>query len=81
MHQGGVPVAFGHQVDSSGGRVDITITRTGDTTGASGTGMLAAIVFDAVGSGESSLGLGGVVAAVGGIPMPVQFGQALITVR
>ncbi len=30
------------------------MTRTGDQTGASGTGLLAAVLFDAVGPGNSS---------------------------
>ncbi len=42
---------------------------------------VASVVFDAVGSGISPLGLGGVVTAPGGLPLPVQFGQASVTVR
>jgi hypothetical protein len=61
--------------------VDITLSRTADTTGASGDGVLATVVFDAVGSGVSPLGLGGVATGPGGLPVPVQFGQASITVR
>ena len=33
------------------GRIDIVLMRTGDKTGAAGTGTLAALIFDAVGSG------------------------------
>jgi hypothetical protein len=61
--------------------VDITLTRSGDAAGVSGDGMLASVVFDAVGSGISPLGLGGVVTGPGGQPAPVQFGNASITVR
>ena len=81
MRQGGATVSFAQQADGAGGRIDITIVRTGDTTGAAGAGMLAAVVFDAVGSGESALGLGGIVATVGGAPAPVQFGSAAVTVK
>ena len=36
------------------GRIDIAITRPGDQAGASGTGLLAALLFDAVGPGSST---------------------------
>ena len=81
MRQGGATVTFAQQVDGSGGRIDITLVRTGDTTGAAGAGMLAAIVFDVVGSGDSVLGLGGIVSLVGGSPAPVQFAPATVTVK
>ena len=81
MASGGGTVTFAQQVDAAAGRVDITLTRAGDSTGVSGDGVLASVVFDAIGSGVSPLGLGGVVTAPGGLPMPVQFGQASITVR
>ena len=44
-----VDVAFTQQVNGS--RIDITITRAADATGASGTGLLAAILFDAIAPG------------------------------
>ena len=77
----GGTVTFAQQVDAASGRVDITLTRAGDATGVSGDGVVASVVFDAVGSGISPLGLGGVVTGPGGLPVPVQFGQASITVR
>jgi general secretion pathway protein D len=81
LASGGGAVTFAQQVDATSGRVDITLTRAGDATGVSGDGVLASVVFDAVGSGVSPLGLGGVVTGPGGIPAPVQFGQGSITVR
>jgi hypothetical protein len=81
MVGGGGTVTFAQQVDATAGRIDITLTRTADTTGVSGDGMLAAVVFDAVGSGVSPLSLGGVVTNPSGMPMPVQFGQASVTVK
>ena len=74
-------MAFAQQVDAASGRVDITLTRTGDVSGVSGDGVLASVVFDAVGSGISPLGLGGVVTGPGGLPVPVTFGNASVTVR
>jgi len=81
MASGGGTVTFAQQVDATAGRIDITLTRTGDTTGVTGDGVLAAVVFDAVGSGVSPLSLGGVVTNPAGMPMPVQFGQATVTVK
>jgi hypothetical protein len=81
MASGGGTVTFAQQVDAVGGRVDITLTRTGDATGVSGDGVLASVVFDAVGSGVSPLAMGGVVTGPGGLPVPVTFGTASITVR
>ena len=57
MRTGGVGVSFTQQVN--GGRIDITIARATDATGASGTGLLAAILFDATAAGSSTLTLSG----------------------
>jgi type II secretory pathway component GspD/PulD (secretin) len=81
MSSGGGTVTFAQQVDAVAGRVDITLTRSDGGTGVSGDGVLASVVFDAVGSGISPLGLGGVVTGPGGQPAPVQFGNGSITVR
>ncbi len=81
LASGGGTVTFAQQVDAAAGRVDITLTRAGDTSGVSGDGVIASVVFDAIGSGISPLGLGGVVTGPGGLPVPVQFGQASVTVR
>jgi hypothetical protein len=40
--------------------VDISVTRTADTAGASGTGLLAALLFDAIGEGNSLVQVNGV---------------------
>jgi len=48
MRQGGVSAAFNQQVDPTAGRVDITLTRGQDMVGASGTGLIAALLVDAV---------------------------------
>jgi general secretion pathway protein D len=81
LSSGGGTVTFAQQVDATSGRVDITLTRAGDATGVSGDGVLATVVFDAVGSGISPLGMGGVVTGPGGLPVPVTFGNASVTVR
>ena len=51
MRQGGVTAAFTPRIDGTAGRVDIAISRAGDQTGASGGGLLAALIFDAVAPG------------------------------
>jgi general secretion pathway protein D len=81
LSSGGGTVTFAQQVDATGGRIDVTLTRTSDTTGVSGDGVLASVVFDAIGSGVSPLAMGGVATGPGGLPLPVSFGNAAITVR
>jgi type II secretory pathway component GspD/PulD (secretin) len=81
MRQGGAAVTFTQQVDASVGRIDITVTRSADTTGASGSGLLAAVLFDAIGPGPSPLAVSGVATAPDGAPVPVQFVPASIVVR
>jgi hypothetical protein len=81
MRQGGAAVTFTQQVDASIGRIDITLARTGDATGASGSGLLAAILFDAIGPGPSPLSLSGVAASPDGAPVGVQFVPTSVVVR
>ena len=38
--------------ETAPGRIDVTITRSADATGASGTGLLAAVAFDAIAPGR-----------------------------
>ena len=54
------------------GRIDIAIVRTSDATGVAGTGLLAAIVFDAVGGGAANLTVTGTATAPGGAPASLQ---------
>ncbi len=81
FRQGGVAQTFNHQIDATAGRVDISVTRTGDQTGASGTGLLAALVFDAVAPGTASFSIAGVSAQPDGRTVPVTFIPATVTVR
>jgi type II secretory pathway component GspD/PulD (secretin) len=80
MRQGNVQVAFAQQVDPAAGRVDLTLTRTSDTVGASGSGILAALVFEAVAPGSATLSPSGVASGPGG-SVPVAFQPVTITVR
>jgi hypothetical protein len=81
MRQGGVVTTFTPRIDAAAGRVDIAITRTGDQAGASGAGLLAALIFDAVGQGGSVISVSGVANTPEGAPVPLQFSPVTVTVR
>lgn len=79
MRSGGANAAFTQQ--NAPGRVDITITRSADATGATGTGLLGAVLFDAVAPGPVTLSISGSGTGPGGAPMGLQFRPAAITVQ
>jgi Flp pilus assembly secretin CpaC len=81
MSQGGITAQFSQKAEPGSGRVDITITRTGDSTGASGTGLLAAVLFDAIAPGGSTLSVSGVATGPDGASVPLGFVPATITAR
>jgi hypothetical protein len=81
MRQAGANATFTQQVDAAAGRIDIAVTRTDDTTGASGAGLLAAILFDAVAAGAGNLSATGMAAAPGGAPIPITVSPVTVTVR
>jgi general secretion pathway protein D len=68
MRAGGAQATFTQMVDAATGRIDIAIIRTADATGVAGTGLLAAILFDAVGAGAANLAVTGTATAPGGTP-------------
>ncbi len=81
MRQGGVATTFTPRIDASAGRVDIAVTRTADQSGASGAGLLAALIFDAVGPGGSLVQVSGVASTPEGAPVTMQFSPVSVTVR
>jgi hypothetical protein len=81
MRQGGVAASFTPRIDAATGRVDIAVTRSGDQAGASGAGLLAALLFDAVGQGGSMIQVSGVASSPEGAPIPLQFSPVTVTVR
>jgi hypothetical protein len=81
LRQGNVPVSFIPNIDAPIGRIDLTFVRTGDAVGASGSGLLAGIIFDAVGSGTSQLTVSGAATDPSGAAVPVQFTPATVVVR
>jgi Flp pilus assembly secretin CpaC len=81
MRQGGSDATFTQQVDPAAGRVDIAITRPSDSVGATGTGLLAAVLFEAVAPGTATLALSGVGNTVGGGMAPLSFTPSTVVVK
>ena len=82
MRQGGIAAAFSSQNDSAAGRVDIVITRPNDQTGAVGNGLLAAVLFEPVAAGMTSVTVTGVGTVAGsGSAAALQFTPITITVK
>jgi hypothetical protein len=79
MRSGGANATFTSL--PSPGRVDVTITRGDDSTGASGTGLLAAVVFDAIAPGSATLTLNGTGTGPGNTSMGLQFRPVTVTVQ
>ena len=81
MRQGGVTATFTPRIDATTGRVEIAIARVSDQTGASGPGLLAALLFDAVSAGSTTIGVTGIASAPDGTALPLTFSPVTITVR
>ena len=81
MRQGGLNPTFTQQVDATSGRIDIAITRPGDQTGASTTGLLAALLLEPITTGTAALSVSGSATMPGGASAALQFLPAAITVR
>ena len=79
MRSGGANAAFTQQV--AAGRVDITITRSADATGATGAGLLGAVLFDAVAPGTATLSANGTATGPGGTPMGLQFRPVTVSIQ
>jgi hypothetical protein len=65
----------------NGNRIDISLTRGADSTGASGTGVLSAILFDAIAPGPVTLTLSGTATGPGGAVMGLRFTPVTVTVQ
>ena len=81
LRQGGVQVTFTQQVDTAAGRIDITVTRLNDPSGAAGAGLLAAVLFDVVGVGSVTLSTSGTAMTPGGAPLALQFTPVTVTAQ
>lgn len=80
MRQGG-QATFTQKVDEAAGRIDIAVVRPGDVLGVSGTGVVGAVLFDAVAPGGSPIALSGVGTLAGGGAAPLQFKPVAVTVK
>jgi Flp pilus assembly secretin CpaC len=81
MRQGGVPATFTSQPDP-GGRIDIVVTRTDDATGAVGSGIVAAVLFEPIAPGTAQIGVTGVGTVAGtGAQAALQFVPAAVVIK
>jgi hypothetical protein len=81
MRQGGNAASFTPRIDAGTGRVEIAIARTADQTGASGAGLLAALLFDAIAPGSTSITVSGIGSSPTGTPVALTFAPVSVTVR
>lgn len=81
MQQGGITTTYAPKIDDAAGRIDVPISRPAAASGASGTGMLVGVTFQAIGAGSSSIAVSGVVLTTDGKAVPVQMVPATVTVK
>ena len=81
MRQGGATASFTPRYDTATGRVDIAISRANDQTGASGSGLIAALLFDAVAPGTSNITITAVALGPDGSPLTITSSPVTVTVR
>jgi general secretion pathway protein D len=79
LRSGGANVTFTQQ--ANGGRIDIIVSRSADVTGVSGTGVLAAILFDAIAPGNVTITASGTASGPGNTPMALQFRPVSMVVQ
>jgi hypothetical protein len=79
LRAGGVPVVFTQAVN--GNRIDISLSRSADATGATGTGVLAAILFNAIAPGPVTMTVSGTATGPGGVAMGLRFSPVTVTVQ
>jgi hypothetical protein len=81
MRQGGNQPTFTQKIDAVLGRVDIAVSRPNDESGASGTGLLAGVLFQAVAPGNSQVNATAVTLNAKGQATPVTVVPATLTVK
>ena len=81
MRADGATTTFVPRIDPSTGRIDLAVTRPGDKVGATGGGLLASIVFEAIGPGQSQIAVAGVGMNAAGQQVPLQLVPATIIVK
>ena len=81
MRQGDADVVFVQHVDLVNGQIELALTRTGDLTGAAGSGLVAAVVFEPVAPGAARLSPSGLGLTPGGAPLALNFAPTTLSVR
>jgi hypothetical protein len=81
MRQGGVSATFTRQVDETAGRVDITATRGQDLVGASGSGLVAALLLEPVAAGAANLNVSGAGTGPAGSLVSLRSSPVAVSVR
>jgi len=81
MRADGAATTFVPKIDADTGRIDLAVTRPGDTVGATGNGLLATIVFEAIGPGQSQIAVAGVAMSAAGQQVALQLVPATVTVK
>lgn len=81
MRADGATTSFVPKIDTATGRIDLAVTRPGDTVGAIGNGLLASIVFEAIGPGQSQIAIAGVAMNAAGQQVPLQLVPATVTAK
>jgi general secretion pathway protein D len=81
MRADGATTSFVPKIDAATGRIDLVVTRPGDKLGATGNGVLASVVFEAIGAGASQISLSGLGLSATGQSVSLQFVPASVTVR
>ena len=79
MRSGGANATFTQQIAQ--GRVDVTIVRSNDAVGATGTGLLTSLLIDALAPGTVSFSVSGAATGPGGTPMGLQFRPSVVNVQ
>ncbi len=81
MRQGEADVLFAQHVDAASGRIELALTRTADLTGAAGSGLVAAVIFEPVAPGSATLAPNGLGLSPGGAPLALNFAPTTLSVR
>ena len=81
MQQGGVQTTFVPKIDEATGRIDIALARPATSPGATGSGFLIGVTFQAVAAGQSRIAVTAVAMTASGQPIPVQVAPATVTVK
>jgi hypothetical protein len=81
MMQAGATPTFIPRVDSDEGRIDLVMSRPAGQSGASRSGVVAAIAFTAGFPGLTDVAVTGVATGVDGRPVSLEFGATQVVVR